>query len=78
MHHRRDGWFGRAGLNDSPVEVLRMLMNPAWWSLLLLALLFGALQIWWIGGLLRQRSLARPMREDAFRRSLERIWARQD
>jgi len=52
-------------------------MDLAWGSLLVLALVFGGLQIWWIASLLRQRSLARPMREDEFRRSLERIWARR-
>ena len=52
-------------------------MDLAWRSLLALALVFGGLQIWWISGLLRQRSLVRPMREHEFRRSLERIWARQ-
>lgn len=53
-------------------------MDLAWGSLLVLALLFAGLQLWWIGSLLRQRSLARPMAEDEFRRSLERIWARND
>lgn len=53
-------------------------MNLAWWSLLVLALLFGVLQLWWIGSLLRQRSLARPLSEPEFRRVLERIWARSD
>lgn len=41
----------------------------------LLALVFGGLQIWWIGSTLRGRRLARPMTEQEFRRSLERIWS---
>ena len=43
----------------------------------LLALVFGGLQIWWIGSTLRGRRLARPMTEQEFRRSLERIWSRE-
>lgn len=43
----------------------------------LLALAFGALQIWWIGSILRSRDLARPMSEGEFRRTLERIWAKK-
>lgn len=42
----------------------------------LLALAFAGLQIWWIGSTLRGRRLARPMTEQEFKRSLERIWAR--
>ena len=41
----------------------------------LLALVFGGLQIWWIGSTLAGRRLARPMTEQEFRRSLERIWS---
>jgi len=43
----------------------------------LVALVFGGLQIWWIGSTLRQRDLARPLSEGAFRKSLERIWAKK-
>ena len=43
----------------------------------LLALVFGGLQIWWIGSTLRGRRLARPMTEQEFRRSLVRIWSGQ-
>ena len=42
----------------------------------LFALVFGGLQIWWIGSTLRGRRLARPMTDQEFRRSLERIWSR--
>ena len=41
----------------------------------LFALVFGDLQIWWIGSTLRARRLARPITEQEFRRSLERIWS---
>ena len=43
----------------------------------LFALVFGRLQIWWIGSTLRGRRLARPMTEQEFRRSLVRIWSGQ-
>ena len=48
----------------------------------LCALAFAGLQVWWIGSTLRQRDLARPMREGEFpktefRKTLERIWAKQ-
>lgn len=51
--------------------------NPGILPLLLLALAFGGLQIWWIGSTLWRRGLARPLNEAEFRRSLERIWARK-
>jgi hypothetical protein len=47
-------------------------------QLALLAFAFGGLQVWWIGGTLRRRALARPLNEGEFRRTLERIWARTD
>ncbi len=40
----------------------------------LFALAFAALQIWWISSTMRGRRLARPMNEQEFKRSLERIW----
>lgn len=51
-------------------------LNAASLQLALVALVFGGLQIWWISGTLRQRDLARPMSEQAFRKALERIWAK--
>jgi hypothetical protein len=42
----------------------------------LFALAFGGLQIWWISSTLRGRRLARPMNEQEFRKSLEKIWRR--
>jgi hypothetical protein len=55
-------------------------MEPLNWGMIqlgLFALAFGGLQVWWISSLLRRRELARPMGEDDFRRSLERIWAKK-
>lgn len=50
-------------------------LNWGYVQLGLVALVFGGLQIWWIGSTLRGRRLARPMTEQEFRRSLERIWS---
>jgi len=50
-------------------------LNGGMVQLGLVALVFGGLQIWWIGSTLRGRRLARPMTEQEFRRSLERIWS---
>jgi hypothetical protein len=48
---------------------------PTWGHLQLglLALAFGGLQVWWISSTIRKRNLARPMKDNEFRRSLERI-----
>lgn len=43
-------------------------------QLSLVALAFGGLQVWWIASVFRRRTLAQPMGEREFRRSLERIW----
>ena len=51
-------------------------LNWGYMQLGLFALAFGGLQIWWISSTLRGRRLARPMNEQEFKRSLERIWAR--
>jgi hypothetical protein len=50
-------------------------LNWGYIQLGLVAVVFGGLQIWWIGSTLRKRDLARPLSEGAFRKSLERIWA---
>jgi hypothetical protein len=50
-------------------------LNWGYVQLGLFALVFGGLQLWWIGSTLRGRRLARPMTEREFRRSLERIWS---
>jgi hypothetical protein len=51
-------------------------LNSGYVQLGLFALVFGGLQVWWISSTLRGRRLARPMNEQEFRRSLERIWAK--
>ena len=51
-------------------------LNWGYVQLGLVALAFGGLQVWWISRTLRNRDLAQPMSEDAFRKSLEKIWAK--
>jgi hypothetical protein len=53
-------------------------LNSGYVQLGLFALVFGGLQVWWISSTLRGRRLARPMNEQEFKRSLERIWAREE
>jgi hypothetical protein len=43
----------------------------------LVALAFGGLQIWWISSIFWKRKLAKPLSEEEFRKSMERIWARK-
>ena len=52
-------------------------LNWAYLQLGLFALAFAGLQIWWISSTLRGRRRARPMNQQEFKRSLERIWARE-
>lgn len=56
-----------------------MMENLNWGSIQLglVALAFGGLQVWWISSTLRKRELAKPLSEDAFRKALERIWAKK-
>jgi hypothetical protein len=49
-------------------------LNWGYLRLGLVALAFGGLQVWWISSTIRKRDLARPLSEKEFRRSLERIW----
>jgi len=49
-------------------------LNWGYLQLGVFALVFGGLQIWWIGSTIRKRELARPLNEGEFRKSLERIW----
>jgi hypothetical protein len=51
-------------------------LNWGYIQLGLVALVFGGLQVWWISSIFRKRNLARPLSEGEFRRSLERIWAK--
>ena len=48
-------------------------LNWGYVQLWLFALAFGGLQVWWISSTLRGRRLARPMKEQEFKRSLGRI-----
>jgi len=43
----------------------------------LVALAFGGLQIWWISRIFKSRTLAKPLSEKDFRKSLEQIWAKR-
>ena len=52
-------------------------LNWGYIQLGLVALAFGGLQVWWISSTLRKRELAKPLSEGAFRKSLERIWAKE-
>jgi len=52
-------------------------LNAGYLQLGLVALVFGGLQIWWIGSTIWKRDLARPLSEGEFRKSLERIWAKR-
>ena len=55
-------------------------MENLYWGYLqlgLVALAFGGLQVWWISSTLRKRELAKPLSEGAFRKTLERIWAKE-
>jgi len=51
-------------------------MNWGYVQLGLVALVFGGLQIWWISNVIWKRELAKPLSEDAFRKTLERIWSK--
>jgi hypothetical protein len=52
-------------------------LNWGYVQLGLFALVFGGLQVWWISSVFRRRDHARPLSEGEFRRSLERIWRKE-
>ena len=52
-------------------------LNWGYIQLGLVVLVFGGLQVWWISSTLRKRELAKPLSEAAFRKTLERIWAKE-
>jgi hypothetical protein len=56
-----------------------MMINLNWGyiQLGLVALVFAGLQVWWISSTLRKRELAKPLSEAAFRKTLERIWTKE-
>jgi hypothetical protein len=51
-------------------------LNWGYIQLGLFALVFGGLQIWWISRIVSRRDLAKPLPEKDFRKSLEKIWAK--
>jgi len=52
-------------------------LNWGYIQLGLVALAFGGLQVWWISSVFRRRDLARPLSEGEFRKTLERIWTKE-
>ncbi len=52
-------------------------LQSGWVELSVLALVFVALQIWWLSAITRRRRLARPLTEQEFRQVLERIWLKR-
>jgi hypothetical protein len=52
-------------------------LNTGYLQLGLVALAFGGLQVWWIRSIFRRRDLARPQSEGKFRKTLERIWKKE-
>ena len=43
----------------------------------LIALVLGSLQVWWISSVFWRRDLTRPQSGGEFRKSLERIWKKE-
>ena len=52
-------------------------LNWGYIQLGLVALVFGGLQVWWISSVFWRRDLARPQSGGEFRKSLERIWKKE-
>jgi hypothetical protein len=52
-------------------------LNWGYFQLGLIALVFGGLQVWWISSVFWRRDLARPQSGGEFRKSLERIWKKE-
>ena len=52
-------------------------LNWGYIQLGLVAVVFGGLQVWWIGSVFWKRDLARPQSGGEFRKSLERIWKKE-
>jgi membrane protein YqaA with SNARE-associated domain len=46
-------------------------LNWGYLQLGLVALVFGGLQVWWIGSVFRKREQAKPLSEGEFRKALE-------
>ncbi len=52
-------------------------LNWGYIQLGLVALVFGGLQVWWISSVFWKRKLARPQSGGEFRKTLERIWKKE-
>jgi hypothetical protein len=52
-------------------------MNWGYIQLGLVALVFGGLQVWWISSVFRRRDLVRPQNPGEFRKTLEKIWGKE-
>ena len=64
-------------VSEGAANVMMENLNWGYIQLTVVALAFGGLQVWWISSTLRKRELAKPLSEDAFRKTLERIWAKR-
>jgi hypothetical protein len=72
-------WHKEAVVLVSEGAATDMIENLNWGSIQLglVALAFGGLQVWWISSVFSKRELAKPMSESAFRKTLERIWSKE-
>ena len=52
-------------------------LNWGYIQLGLVALVFGGLQVWWISSVFWRRDLAKPQSGGEFRKTLERIWKKE-
>jgi hypothetical protein len=52
-------------------------LNWSYIQLGLIALVLGGLQVWWIGSVFWRRDLTGPQSGGEFRKSLERIWKKE-
>ena len=67
---------GTEKIRESAMGVMEHL-NWGYIQLGLVALIFGGLQVWWISSVLWRRNLAKPQSGGEFRKSLERIWKKE-
>jgi hypothetical protein len=62
------------------IPAAQSLMDHLHWGyiqLALVALAFGGLQVWWISSVFWKRDLARQQSGEEFRKTLERIWKKE-
>ena len=52
-------------------------LNWGYIQLGLVAVVFGGLQVWWISSVFWRRDLSKPQSGGEFRKSLERIWMKE-